>query len=217
MDDIHDMTALYLVDALDDLERQRYEAHLPGCAQCRAELEFLDRGLEEYVADASEPAPPELRAAVMSAVPEAEASKRRLPGLIVGIAAAAAAVSVVVAVAIGGEPDLVEQIYNADDVVEFAVEDSPFTATRIVYSREVGRVLFVAHDLPDPGEDRTYQLWLIDDSGPRSAGTFRPEDGQTTVVLEGTAEAGLVVGLTVEPEEGSSQPTGDVLVAQPLT
>ena len=69
----------------------------------------------------------------------------------------------------------------------------------------------------DPGENRIYQLWLIDDDGPRSAGTFRPEDGQTTVVLEGTAEAGLVVGLTVEPGEGSPQPTGEVLVAQPLT
>jgi len=217
MDDIHDLTALYIVDALDDLERHRYEAHLPTCPDCRAELELLDRGLGEYVDDVTEPAPPSLKAGVMSAVSEPPVPRRRFPGLVAGIAAAAAAVSVVVAVAIGGEPDLVEQIYNADDVVEFAVEESPFAETRIVYSREVGRVLFVANDLPDPGEDRTYQLWLIDDDGPRSAGTFRPEDGQTTVVLEGTAEVGVVVGLTVEPGDGSPQPTGDVLVAQPLT
>lgn len=217
MDDIHDLTALYIVDALDDLERHRYEAHLPSCADCRAELEFLDRGFSEYVTDVSEPAPSSIKTGVMEAVSGPSAPSRRFPGLLAGIAAAAAAVSVVVAVAIGGEPDLVQQIYNADDVVELAVADSPFAATRVVYSREVGRVLFVANDLPDPGEDRTYQLWLIDDDGARSAGTFQPEDGQTTVVLEGTAEVGLVVGLTVEPGDGSPQPTGDVLVAQPLT
>ena len=217
MDDIHDLTALYVVDALDELARQRYEAHLPECAECRDELEFLDRGFDEYLNDATEPAPPSIKAAVMSGVSESERPKRRFPGVFAGIAAAAAAVSVVVAVAVGGDPDLVEQIYSADDVVEFAVDDSPFDSTRVIYSREVGRVLFVANDLPDPGVDRTYQLWLIDDDGPRSAGTFRPEDGQTTVVLEGTAEIGLVVGLTVEPEGGSPQPTGDVLIAQPLT
>ena len=217
MDDVHDLTALYVVDALDDLERHRYEAHLPSCRDCQAELEFLDRGFGEYATDMSQPAPASIKTGVMSAVSEPSPPSRRFPGLLAGIAAAAAAVSVVVAVAIGGEPDLVEQVYNADDVVELAVANSPFPATRVVYSREVGRVLFVASDLPDPGEDRTYQLWLIDDDGPRSAGTFLPEDGQTTVVLEGTAEVGLVVGLTVEPGNGSPQPTGDVLLAQPLT
>jgi anti-sigma-K factor RskA len=146
-----------------------------------------------------------------------EDSRRRFGGIVAGVAAAAAALSVVVTVAIVGGPDVEEQIYGADDVVEFAVENSPFAGTRIVYSREVGRVLFVANGLPDPGEGQTYQLWLIDEDGPRAAGTFRPEGGQTTVVLDGTAEPGLVVGLTVEPGDGSPQPTGDVLVAQPLT
>ena len=217
MDDIHDLTALYIVDALDDLERHRYEAHLSSCGECRAELEVLDRGFGEYVTGVSEPAPSSIKDGVMEVVAAAQTPRRRIPGLLAGIAAAAAAVSVVVAVAIGGEPDLVEQIYSADDVVELDVADAPFTGTRIVYSREVGRVLFVASDLPDPGEDRIYQLWFIDDDGPRSAGTFRPEEGQTTVVLEGTAEVGLVVGLTVEPGNGSPQPTGEVLIAQPLT
>ena len=216
MDDLHDLTALYIVDALDDVERRRYEGHLPTCAECRAELELLEGGFGRYLDDAARAAPSSIKAGVMSALPPQAGPRRRFPGLVAGIAAAAAAVSVVVAVAIGGEPDLVEQIYGADDVVELAVEGSPFPGTTIVYSREVGRVLFVAGELPDPGEDRTYQLWLIDDDGPRSAGTFRPEGDQTTVVLEGIAEAGSVVGLTVEPGDGSTQPTGEVLIAQPL-
>jgi anti-sigma-K factor RskA len=157
-----------------------------------------------------------LKEGVMAAVEEQPRSVRRFGGLASGIVAAAAAVSVVIAVAIGGEPDVIEQVYAADDVVVLEVAASPFDNTEVVYSREVGRVLFVTDGLPDPGEDRTYQLWLIDEDGPRSAGVFDADSGTVTVVLEGTAEPGATVGLTVEPDGGSTQPTGEVLVAQPL-
>lgn len=216
MDDIHDLTALYIVDALDDVERRRYEGHLAGCADCQAELEELDRGFGAYVAASTEPVPESVKTAVMAGIEKRPAGRRRFAGLAAGLTAAAAALSVVVAVAIGGEPDLVEQIYSADDVVVIEVDASPFANTQVVYSREVGRVIFLTDELPDPGDDRTYQLWLIGNDGPRSAGTFLPEDGAATVVLEGTAEPGLVVGLTIEPSGGSAQPTGEVLVAQPL-
>lgn len=216
MDDIHDLTALYIVDALDDIERGRYEGHLAGCADCRAELEELDRGFGVYVAASSEQVPESVKAVVMAGIEQRLPARRRFAGLAAGLTAAAAALSVVVAVAIGGEPDLVEQIYAADDVVVIEVDGSPFANTQVVYSREVGRVIFVSDQLPDPGDDRTYQLWLIGDAGPRSAGTFLPENGAATVVLDGTAEPGLVVGLTIEPSGGSTQPTGEVLVAQPL-
>ena len=123
----------------------------------------------------------------------------------------------VVAVAIGGEPDLVDQIYSADDVVVLDVAVSPFERTEVVYSLEIGRAIFTADGLPDPGVGRTYQLWFIDDDRTRSAGTFLPDEGSATVVLDGPADRGLVVGLTVEPTGGSDQPTGEVLIAQPLT
>lgn len=216
MDEIHDLTALYIVDALDDVERRRYQRHLADCAECRAELEELDSGFGEYVAASAEPVPEAVKDAVMARLDQRPNPRRRFAGLAVGLTTAAAAVSVVVAVALGGEPDLVDQIYSADDVMVFEVDSSPFTNTQVVYSREVGRALFVSDDLPDPGPERTYQLWLIDDDGPRSAGTFEPEAGRAVVVLEGTAESGLTVGLTIEPAGGSSQPTGEVLVAQPL-
>ena len=215
MDDVHDLTALYIVDALDDLERRRYEAHLPDCAECRAELEVLDSGFATYLDAVSESVPSELKAGVMAGIDEPR-SARRFTGWAAGVAAAAAAVSVVVAVSLGGEPDIAEQILTAPDVVVLEVEGAPFPGTEIVYSREVGRVLFTADELPDPGEGRTYQLWLIDDDGPSSAGTFLPTDGETVVVLDGTAEPGYTVGLTVEPAGGSPEPTGEILVAQPL-
>lgn len=215
MDDVHDLTALYIVDALDDLERRRYETHLPDCAECRAELEMLEPGFHTYLDSVAESVPPQLKAAVMAGIEDAQPA-RRFTGWVAGVAAAAAAVSVVVAVGLGGEPNIAEQVLAAPDVVVIEVDAAPFPGTEIVYSREVGRVLFTADALPDPGEGRTYQLWLIDENGPSSAGTFLPSDGETVVVLDGTAEPGYTVGLTIEPSGGSPQPTGEILVAQPL-
>ena len=147
---------------------------------------------------------------------EAHAARRALPGIVAGLLTAAAALSPVVAVSLSGGPDLVKQVYASDDVVVIDVAATPFRSTEIVYSREVGRALFVADGLPDPGAGFTYQLWFIGSDGPTSAGTFLPEAGQAIVVLEGAASDRLTVGLTIEPKGGSEQPTGEVLVAQPL-
>lgn len=133
-----------------------------------------------------------------------------------GMLTAAAAVSVVVAAVIGGDPDVAERIRAADDVLVFELE-SPLPAARIVYSSEVGRAMFVGEGLEAPGPQHTYQLWLLDDDGPRSAGTFQPEGGGATVVLDGTAETGSAVGLSVEPAGGSPQPTTRLLFTQPLS
>jgi len=50
---IHALSGAYAVDALDDLERARFEAHLATCADCRAEV----HGLRETAARLAETAP----------------------------------------------------------------------------------------------------------------------------------------------------------------
>ena len=41
MSDIHALSGAYAVDALDDIERARFERHLAECADCRAEVASL--------------------------------------------------------------------------------------------------------------------------------------------------------------------------------
>ena len=41
MSDIHALSGAYAVDALDDLERARFERHLAGCEACRHEVDSL--------------------------------------------------------------------------------------------------------------------------------------------------------------------------------
>jgi anti-sigma factor RsiW len=67
-DDLHELSALYALDALAGEDRDRFERHLEGCEECRKELDAL-RGAGASLAFAVDgPAPPvELRARVLAA------------------------------------------------------------------------------------------------------------------------------------------------------
>jgi anti-sigma-K factor RskA len=74
-EDIHALSGAYAVDALDDVERARFEGHLAGCSACRAEVESLIAAASE-LSVLTEVAPPaSLRAKVLSEI----ATVRPLP------------------------------------------------------------------------------------------------------------------------------------------
>lgn len=74
-EDIHALSGAYAVDALDDVERARFERHLAGCSACRAEVESLIAAASE-LSVLTEVAPPaSLRAKVLSEI----ATVRPLP------------------------------------------------------------------------------------------------------------------------------------------
>ena len=67
-DDVHVLAAAHALDALDDAERRRFEAHLPGCAACRADVaEFGDTAALLGEAAAAPP-PASLRTSLLAAV-----------------------------------------------------------------------------------------------------------------------------------------------------
>ena len=76
-DDIHALSGAYAVDALDDVERARFERHLAGCTACQAEVESLVAAASE-LSVLTEAAPPaSLRAKVLAEI----ATVRPLPPL----------------------------------------------------------------------------------------------------------------------------------------
>ena len=54
---IHELTAGYALDALDQDERSAYEAHLSGCEQCQQELASFWTTTEALAVAASGPEP----------------------------------------------------------------------------------------------------------------------------------------------------------------
>ena len=86
---------------------------------------------------------------------------------------------------------------------------------RAFWSPTRGVVLAVSGIAPPP-PGRVYQLWSVVRPNPVSAGVLRVDDAGRifdTISL-GTSETGLPIALavTVEPESGVDEPTGDVLL-----
>src|SRR5437763_16732909 len=104
-DDVHELSALYALDVLDDEERATFERHLDGCERCRTELRGL-RDTAGALAFAVEGPPPplELRDRILDT---ARAARQNVVPLrpprpfAVSIAAAGAAAASAAAVAFG--------------------------------------------------------------------------------------------------------------------
>lgn len=227
MSELHGLAAPYVMDALDDAERQSYEAHLAGCDRCRTEVARLGAGVDVLADDVARQPPAELKAKIMEAVNghiaevvpvEPTKPTSRLWRWDWAFAAAA-----VVAVFFAGllvivsnqldEAETVTAVLEAGDAVTVEF-DSGVGKAVLVYSESLGRGVFVERTLVEPTGDRVYELWLVGEDGPAPAGVFRPES-QQTLVVEGVQQ-GLTFAMTEEPAGGSEQPTGEILLSVEL-
>jgi anti-sigma factor RsiW len=167
---------------LDPDTRVALQAHLDGCAACRAELADLSavaRALpaadaDEVVSRASLTEPPAgLSDRVLGSLAFARADERRRGrrrvGVIVGtiVAAAAAIIGVLV---IGGS---VQSASHAGDrTIAFKVEPAGVDASATLHNEEYGTEVKLVIDGLNDGE--WYWLWLTGSDGQRvTAGTFR--------------------------------------------
>ena len=85
------------------------------------------------------------------------------------------------------------------------------TAT-LVWSESLQRSAMMFDSLPELTGDLVYQLWYIGDAGAVSAGTFSASSEQEWRILEGSIGEASAVGMSVEPQGGSEQPTTTPIV-----
>jgi anti-sigma-K factor RskA len=226
--DVHKLTGAYAMDALDELERARFEQHLSGCEDCRAEVAEL-RETAALLAEtvATEP-PPALRESVLAGIsqvrplpPEvarpAEPSAWRswVPLLV----AAALAIFVGIGAMIvqpwadddSGRGDLTtaEQVLRADDAQEVTVDLGAAGRATVVRSKSVDRAVIVTEDMAAAPSGKAYELWFQTPAEDMVPAGMMPEGPDHTMVLEGPAADAIAVGITVEPEGGSPEPTSD--------
>jgi anti-sigma-K factor RskA len=82
----------------------------------------------------------------------------------------------------------------------------------LLFDPETKRAFFYAFNLPPLPGGKTYQLWAILDK-PVSAGTFAADVGQKArMIVRGAPELARITkfAVSVEPEGGRPQPTGDI-------
>ena len=226
-----DDLAVYAVDALEPNERAAVEAHLAGCASCRAELaghlDTLARlteafappagGLEQLLAGLDAPRHM-ARPTAITAAPSARERRRRWMR-VAGVAAAAAAVAAVVGVALSslGDEDTDTLSDLADEALDQPDADVATLATpeganvaRVVVTDEGTGYLF-ADDLPTLAEGQTYQLWQLDGPAPVSLGLVG--DGTRPVTAVAVPAGTTTMAISAEVAGGVVSPTADQIVA----
>jgi len=232
MNEAHTLAGAYALHSLNDLERRRFERHLARCPDCAEELRELRETVARLALAGDRPAPPSLRAKVFAEIehtrqepPRTAQSRRRVPRL-PGPGLLVAAVCLVAALVAGGvavdaRRDAqrttalnreITAILTAPDARRAAARSDATGATSVVTSRSLDRALITTERLrPLPGS-RTYQFWYMGTGAPRSAGTLEPGsgDGTRTLIASGVRDA-RQIGVTIEPQGGSPQPTSPVL------
>ncbi len=225
--ELHTLTGAYALDALDEDERRAFAAHLADCEACAAEIEGLRATGAMLGVGAAGGVPPSLREAVMAEVRRTRQltplpvpvpdDGRVLPLLRRARATsrallAVAAVLLVVAGTLAGVA--VREQRQAAQSRQVAAQISAVIgapdarriegggAARVYVSPSQGKAVFVGQRLPATDADHVLQLWVLD-GGARSVGIIR---GSTALLATGV-RPGAKLGVTVEPEGGSKQPT----------
>lgn len=111
----------------------------------------------------------------------------------------------------------IAQVLNAPDAVMRTDRVETGGTATIVMSPRDRALVFTTAGLPRLPASRCYQLWLMGPVGDRSAGMLpAPRNGMTSPVIAAGFRAGDRVGLTIEPDGGTSHPTGAPILLMPL-
>jgi anti-sigma-K factor RskA len=237
-DNAHALSGAYAVDALDGVERARFEEHLQTCPDCQVEVETFRETAAALAVDPVEP-PARLRAEVLAGIE----SIRPLPPLVdhdsdraadrsadqsglrrpwyartapLLVAAALVLIALVTTVALrpwaaddDGALTATERVLADPDRQEVTAQFPDGSMATVVVSRDEGRAIIVTEDMALAPDGKVYELWLQGPDGPMEPAGLMPDDSDATVLLEGDASDAVAVGITVEPDGGSEEPSED--------
>jgi hypothetical protein len=224
----------YLLGALTDLERQAFERHVAGCAECRDELERLRPAADALPRSVEQVEPPpglktslmemvESEARERSGAPAAPAERRRTPrrirlpslaGFRPALAAAALALGVVAGFGVAqlGDDDARTVAATVD---EGRLPDAS-GSLRIQGDGDDGAILSV-QGMPPPGGDRVYQAWVQRDGTVVPQPTFEVgADGGGAVAVPDDLSGADAILVTREARGGARAPSEPPLIRVPL-
>ena len=95
----------------------------------------------------------------------------------------------------------------ADPDAEHVLKEFPDGATAtVVRSRAEDRAVLLTTKMPAAPDGMVYELWLQKGGVMVPAGLM-PDEADQTVLLDGDANDATAIGITVEPDGGSTEPT----------
>jgi anti-sigma-K factor RskA len=227
--DVHTLSGAYALDALTPDEAAEFERHLEGCAACSQEvLEFREvlaamgeqswaaapRSLREEVLAGAERMPQQRPAARVdgAAVTDLATRRRRSPALLLAAAVAVIAAAIGGFVGLRGDDDstriaadpAVQAVFRAPDANQVALKTANGGTLHVAISSTREEMAVDVRDLPRLDGEHVYQLWAIH-NGVTSSRAVLAED--TAGAAMAIPSEGTKLAITVEPGNGSEQPT----------
>jgi anti-sigma-K factor RskA len=102
-----------------------------------------------------------------------------------------------------------ERVLQAEDAQEVFVDLGAAGRSTVVRSVSEDRAVIVTEDMASAPEGKAYELWFQTPDEAMVPAGLMPDEPDQTFMLEGDAADALAVGITVEPEGGSPEPTSD--------
>jgi anti-sigma factor RsiW len=233
--DVHTLVGAYALDALSELERRRFQHHLDECETCTQELRGLQETAARLAGAATRTPPPRLRERVLAetarvrqpppALESARSLRRELLPQVISVAAVACLLlAIVLGVTSVRTHQRLEQAeaLNREITSVLAAPDARTVSApvraggtgSVVSSKSRGKAVVVMSGLAALPPSKAYELWLMGPGPPRPVGLMRSANGP--IITGGLGDADQV-GLTIEPAEGSPEPTGAPVFAVRLT
>jgi anti-sigma-K factor RskA len=216
----------YALHAVSDAERAVIDRQLaaapPSVAEAfREEVRAVCETMTAVSAATAAEPPTRLRTAVLATVQPDTGRRSRWRTALLAAAAAIvvglAAFGAGIALRPSSKPSMAEQIMAAPDVRTVSGQLAGGTAT-VMFSRDRNAGVLVMNNVPPPSQGTVYQMWLLGDKGPTSAGTMNTAAvaPSTTDILTNLGSSSALA-FTVEPGTGSPQPTGKILAKLALS
>jgi anti-sigma-K factor RskA len=226
---IEGLIPAYALGATDPDESQAVEAHVPGCAACRALLaEYRGLGDDLLYAVPTMAAPAgmtehmrhRLAPTRQQAAPEPWWARLRIRSILPALGATVLLLVITNLYWVGRVNRLEQQAagqtasldgFAGAPAIPLRADASGSWSQGVVYAPTDGQLaLLCVYGMPALPPDKTYQLWLTKDGKRDSGGLFRvTQDGFGLLVVrpERPLSEYSAVGVTVEPAGGSPGPT----------
>jgi anti-sigma-K factor RskA len=233
MTDVHALSAAYALDALDESATAEFAGHLASCDFCRVDVREMRETAAALAVSVRAQPTAELRTRVLETVRHTPQStgpavslddyrrhrerSSRVNRLLAGVAAAALVIAGALGVSVLKADQRADDTQLASDQLVSLLGEPGTTVHHgestaggsgsLVVSEDKSEAIFLADDLANPGDNKTYQLWAMGDNGATSLDLIShgTSDSDVLSMPPGTA----AFGMTVEPSGGSPQPTSD--------
>ena len=236
-EDMHvtEMLPEYALNCLAAEETIRVAEHIRVCRECREELETFQEVTDQLaLAVPQQQAPSHLKARILDQIQPITPSSsediwlqrwwQRITTFFRPAAPVWAFASILLILVLGGSTfflwqriDRLEQYYHTADYQMVKLECThivPEATGQVIISKDGEYGMLAAAHLPVLQQDQVYQVWLIRDGRRESAGTFTVNQQGYGMLKIASPQSLLdcAIYITVEPVEGSVEPTGHTVL-----